>query len=206
MPASSTEAGTVTVAVLDPHMQKAVAGVAPIAPTVNVQLGDGVGLTETVGVGLEEGLIDGDAAAVGVTDGVEPGVLVGEGVDEGFITGVAVRAAGVPHEEPIAPDGRVHGWTAQRTAREQSRFAISVEARQMFGHGRAQINPFRGVDEHGLTRHVGERPTQSCCAEACAAMTFPADAVLGTKQLLGHVPSAGGRVGGMGGATLTKTH
>lgn len=150
-------------------MQKAVAGTGPIAPTVNVQLGEGVALTVTVGVGLGEEVTEGDAATVGVTDGLAPGVIVGETDGVETVGVITVRAVGVPQEDPSAPDGRVQGWTVQRTAPAQSVVAIAADARQMFGHGREQMNPLSGVAEHGLTRQVGKRPTQSCVAEACAA-------------------------------------
>jgi len=90
-------------------MQKAVAGTCPIAPTVNVQLGEGVALTVTVGVGLGEEETEGDAAAVGVTDGLAPGVIVGETDGVETVGVIPVRAVGVPQEDPSAPVGRVQG-------------------------------------------------------------------------------------------------
>lgn len=108
-PASSTDAKIVRVALLEPHMQIAGAGTAPIAPDVSVQLGEGVALTVTVGVGVVVGVTEGDAAGVGVTEGLAPGVIVGEADGEDPIGAVPINAVGVPQEEPSAPDGRVHG-------------------------------------------------------------------------------------------------
>ena len=159
-----------TVSVLIPHLQNAVAGELPIIPIENSQLGEGVGLTVVVGDGLAAavpvGDAEGDGVTVDVTEGLAPMLMEGDG-EAVAIEPIGVGAGGAIQAN-AAPSEELHDSTIQPTVPAQSFSANVLEIRHTFGHGRAQVNPLSGVAKHVLTAHGEAALLQSRTAKPCA--------------------------------------